>query len=351
VIDKSMNSWHSCLLEEDSTIAQAVASLNKSGLQIVIVHDQNKEFIGTITDGDIRRALLNKFTIDSSINSIINRSALTVNSLVPENTLKALMQERRIHQIPIVDVGKNILGLHLWDNLNQPSQISNTMVIMAGGKGSRLRPLTDNIPKPMIQVNNEPMLEKIILRAKSQGIMKFVLTLNYLADQIMEYFKDGSKFEVSISYIVEREPLGTAGSLKLLENMGDLPFLVTNADVLTDTNYVDLLNFHEINANDLTIAVKTHEWTNPFGVVKIDGLKVLEYIEKPMYSSTVNAGIYCLNPKVLNLMETNQYLDMSELIEKSLESRMSIGAYGLYEKWLDVGRKEDLQKANLEGSP
>lgn len=341
--------WHSCLLGLNSTISQVVESLNKSGFQIVIIRDKNKKFIGTITDGDIRRAILNGFTIENSITSLVNRSALTVDQKTARDEILLMMQEKRVHQVPIVDSTGNILGLHLWDQLSQPYKIDNTLVIMAGGKGSRLKPLTDKIPKPMIHVNNQPMLETIILRAKLQGFSNFVITINYLAEQIKTYFENGKKLGVNISYIEENQPLGTAGALKHLEKNQESPFIVSNGDVLTDTSFLDLLNFHNTHNHDLTIAVKTHEWTNPFGVVKTEGMKVVDYIEKPMNSSTINAGIYCLNPKILELMEIGKYLDMSDFIEKCLNSGLSVGAFALYEKWQDIGQKEDLDRANNAG--
>jgi dTDP-glucose pyrophosphorylase len=341
--------WHSCLLDLNSTISQVVESLNKSGFQIVIIQDNNEKFIGTITDGDIRRAILNGSKIENSITSIVNRSALTVNQKVTREQVLLMMQEKRVHQIPIVDTSGNVQGLHLWDRLSQPNKVENQMVIMAGGKGSRLKPLTDKTPKPMIEVNNQPMLEHIILRAKLQGFNNFVITINYLAEQIKTYFEDGKKFGVNISYIQENQPLGTAGSLKNLEKASQFPFVVSNGDVLTEINFVDLLNFHNAYNYDLTIAVKTYEWTNPFGVIKTEGMKVIDYVEKPINSSIINAGIYCVTPKILEFMEENKYLDMSDFIQKCLDSGLSVGAFALYEKWQDIGRKEDLHKANNEG--
>jgi dTDP-glucose pyrophosphorylase len=326
-----------------------VESLNKSGVQIVIILDKNEKFIGTITDGDIRRAILNGSTIDNSISSLVNRSSLTVDHKITREQILSIMQEKRIHQIPMVDSSGTVTGLHLWDQISQPSKIHNTVVIMAGGKGLRLKPLTEKTPKPMILVNNQPMLENIILRAKSQGFNNFVITINYLGEQIKTYFEDGKKFGVNISYIEENQPLGTAGGLKQLEKTHQFPFIVSNGDVLTDTSFLGLLNFHNAYNHDFTIAVKTHEWTNPFGVVKTEGTKVVSYIEKPINCVTINAGIYCLNPKVLNLMESDEYLDMSNFIQKCLESGLSVGAFALYEKWQDIGQKEDLDKANDTG--
>jgi len=330
-------------IASNSLIADAIQSLNKSGLQIVLLHDDKLRFLGTVTDGDIRRGLLRGLTINDSVSLIMNSTALTVAENISKIEILGLMRSNRIHQIPVIDKDLNILGLHLWDEISEPIKLSNVMVIMAGGVGSRLKPLTDSIPKPMLRVNNQPILEKILLKAKSQGLSKFIITINYLAEQIENYFKDGSSLDIDLKYFKEDSPLGTAGSLKKIEFINDLPILLTNGDVVTETNYVELLNFHSNNQLDLTIAVKSHEWINPYGVVKTDGIRVTNYIEKPSNLSLVNAGIYCLNPKIIDLIDAAKQFDMSELIVKCLDSKLNVGVFLLYEKWIDIGRQEDFQ--------
>jgi dTDP-glucose pyrophosphorylase len=336
-------------IASNSLIANAIQSLNKSGLQIVLVHDDKLRFLGTITDGDIRRGLLRGLTINDSLSLIMNSNALTVAENISKIEILELMRSKRIHQIPVIDKDLNILGLHLWNEISEPIKLSNIMVIMAGGVGSRLKPLTDSIPKPMLRVNNQPILEKILLKAKSQGLSKFVITINYLAEQIESYFKDGSNLDIEVKYFKEDSPLGTAGSLKKIEFTNDLPILLTNGDVVTETNYVELLNFHSNNQLDLTIAVKSHEWNNPYGVVKTDGIRVIDYIEKPSNISLVNAGIYCLNPKIIDLIDAAKQFDMSELIVKCLDSKLNVGVFLLYEKWIDIGRQEDFQLLKSQG--
>jgi len=326
-----------------SSIASAIQSLNKSGLKIVLVQDDKLKFVGTITDGDIRRGLLRGLTLTDSVVMIVNSAALTVDDNVSKTDILELMRAKKVYQIPVIDKELNIMRLHLWDEISEPIKLSNVMVIMAGGVGSRLRPLTDSVPKPMLRVNNQPILEKILLNAKSQGLSKFIVTINYLAEQIENYFKDGSNLDIEITYLKENLPLGTAGSLKIIKFTDDLPILLTNGDVVTETNYVELLNFHSNNKFDLTIAVKSHEWNNPYGVVETDGLKITNYIEKPSNVTLVNAGIYCLNPKVINLIDPDRQFDMSELITKCLNANLSVGAFVLYERWIDIGRQEDFQ--------
>jgi dTDP-glucose pyrophosphorylase/predicted transcriptional regulator len=332
-----------------SSIANAIQSLNKSGLKIVLVQDDKLKFVGTITDGDIRRGLLRGLTINDSVVMIVNSAALTVADNVSKIDILELMRAKKVYQIPVIDKDLNILGLHLWDEISEPIKLSNVMVIMAGGVGSRLKPLTNSVPKPMLRVNNQPILEKILLKAKSQGLSKFIVTINYLAEQIENYFKDGSNLDIEITYLKENLPLGTAGSLKMIKFTDDLPILLTNGDVVTETNYVELLNFHSDNKFDLTVAVKSHEWNNPYGVVKTDGIRVIDYIEKPSNVSLVNAGIYCLNPKIIDLIDTAKQFDMSELIVKCLDSNLNVGVFLLYEKWIDIGRQEDFQLLKSQG--
>ena len=260
-----------------SSIATAIQSLNKSGLKIVLVQDDKLKFVGTITDGDIRRGLLRGLTLNDSVVKIVNSAALTVDDNVSKIDILELMRAKKVYQIPVIDKELNIMRLHLWDEISEPIKLSNVMVIMAGGVGSRLKPLTDSVPKPMLRVNNQPILEKILLTAKSQGFSKFIVTVNYLAEQIENYFKDGSSLDIKVTYLKEILPLGTAGSLKIIKFTDDLPILLTNGDVVTETNYVELLNFHSNNKFDLTIAVKSHEWNNPYGVVETDGLKITNY--------------------------------------------------------------------------
>jgi dTDP-glucose pyrophosphorylase len=336
-------------IANNSLIANAIQSLNKTGLQIVIVHDDKLKFLGTVTDGDIRRGLLKGLTINDSVSLIMNSNALIVAENLSKNEILGLMRSKRIHQIPVINKDLNILGLHLWDQISEPVKLPNIMVVMAGGVGYRLKPLTDSTPKPMLRINNQPILEKILLKAKSQGLSKFIITINYLAEQIENYFSDGSNLDIDLKYFKEDSPLGTVGALKKIEFDNALPILLTNGDVVTEANYVELLNFHSNNQLDLTIAVKSHEWTNPYGVVKTDGIRVIEYIEKPTDISLVNAGIYCLNQKIIDLIEAAKQFDMSELIIKCLNSKLNVGVFPLYEKWIDIGRQEDFQLLKSQG--
>jgi NDP-sugar pyrophosphorylase family protein len=222
---------------------------------------------------------------------------------------------------------------------------NNTMVIMAGGKGTRLRPHTDNCPKPLLPIGGKPILEHIIARAKVSGFHRFVISLHYLGDMIKAHFGDGTKLGVSISYIEETIPMGTAGALSLLRDRLSAPFVVTNGDVLTDIDYGRLLDFHMSYAAQATMAVREHEWQNPFGVVRTDGIDIVTFEEKPIVKSHINAGVYALNPAVIQLLSPIDYCDMPTLFSLAKENSLRTIAYPMHEPWLDIGRPSDFEHA------
>jgi NDP-sugar pyrophosphorylase family protein len=245
----------------------------------------------------------------------------------------------------VVDEHKQVLGLHLWDQITTPQRRPNIMVIMAGGKGTRLHPHTENCPKPMLLLGDKPMLEHIINRAINNGFSHFMLAVHHLGHMIEDYFGDGSKLNVRIEYIREQTPLGTAGALGLLKSRPENPFLVTNGDVLTDINYGELLDFHTRNQAIGTMAVRTHEWQHPFGVVQTRGLDIVGFEEKPISRTHINAGVYVLAPEALNVMNAEEICDMPTLFERLQVDGKRTVAYPMHEPWLDVGRQSDYEKA------
>ncbi|AOP33679.1 nucleotidyl transferase [Leptospira tipperaryensis] len=338
--------WHSALLPFKSTIQDVIRNLDDSALQIALIISEDGLLIGTITDGDIRRGLLRGLDLNSPIDSIVFRESLVVTPQMSRDMVIQLMQANKIHQLPIVDERRKVVGLYLWDEILAPSQRPNTFVIMAGGKGTRLLPHTENCPKPLLPVAGKPMLEHIIQRAKAEGFHKFLIAIHYLGHMIEEYFGDGSRFEVEIEYIKEEEALGTAGALSLIKNPPLEPFIVTNGDVMTDIHYGELLDFHIRHGATATMAVRLHEWQHPFGVVRTKGVDIVGFEEKPVYRSHVNAGIYTLNPSALLSLENRTHCDMPTLFARlSLEAHRTI-VYPMHEPWMDVGRPDDLEKIN-----
>jgi dTDP-glucose pyrophosphorylase len=338
-------SWRKALLGADATLQQAIRNLDESALQIILIAAPDGGLVGTLTDGDIRRGLLRGLRLDSPIESIIQRSPLVVPPNLDRSTVMQFMRSNRFHQLPVVDEQRQIVGLHLWDDLVMPGSRPNLMVIMAGGQGTRLRPHTENCPKPLLPVGGKPMLEHIIERAKGEGIRHFVLAIHYLGHMIEAHFGDGSRWDVSIEYLREDAPLGTAGAIGLMREPPQAPFIVTNGDVLTDIRYAELLDFHDRNAAVATMAVRLHEWQHPFGVVRIKGGEIVGFEEKPIARTHINAGIYALDPAVLTCLQAGERCDMPTLFERAAQRGMRTVAYPMHEPWLDVGRLDDYTKA------
>lgn len=343
-IDIKQN-WQVSLLSESGTIGEAIRNLNVSGLQIVLVVSSDGVLQGTVTDGDIRRSLIRGSTINSSIQSAVFRDSLVLPMHFDREQALKLMQANRIRQLPVVDASRRVVDLQSWDDLLEPTQRSNLMVIMAGGQGIRLRPYTANCPKPMLLVGDKPLLEHIIERAKSEGFGHFLISIHYLGHIIEEYFGDGSRWQVNIEYLREEAPLGTAGAIHAINKKIDRPFIVANGDVLTDIRYGELLDFHCRYSANATMAVRMHEWQHPFGVVLTSGLDIVGFDEKPIERSYVNAGLYVLEPSVLEVLEGGKHVDMPSLFMILKERGLRTIVYPTHEAWHDVGREEDLIKA------
>lgn len=337
--------WRATLLPADATVQSAIRNLDASSLQIALVIASDGTLLGALTDGDIRRGLLRGLDLNSPVDSIMNREPLVVPPQLSRDTALQLMRANKIHQLPVVDERRRVLGLHVWDELLTPAARSNVMVIMAGGQGRRLRPLTETCPKPLLPVAGKPMLEHIIERARADGFRRFVLSVGYLGHMIEEYFGDGGRWKVRVEYIREDSPLGTAGALSLLSPRPNEPLLVTNGDVLTDIRYDELLDFHCHHGAAATMAVRLYEWQHPFGVVHTNGVDIDSLEEKPVTRNHVNAGIYVLEPKTLNVLSDGEQCDMPTLFNRVQGRSWRTIVYPMHEPWLDVGRVGDLERA------
>jgi dTDP-glucose pyrophosphorylase len=341
-------SWRTSLVPIGASIQQAINSLEVSCTQVVLVVSEINKLVGTITDGDIRRGLLKGLNLDSSIEEVMYRNPMVVPPDIGRELVLQLMYANKIHQLPVVDREGVVVGLHLWESIVSPTAIDNPMVIMAGGRGTRLGSHTENCPKPMLEVGGKPMLQHIIERAVADGFQNFIISLHYLGNMIEEYFGDGNKWGVSIDYLREDLPLGTAGCLSIISNELRVPFVVTNGDVLTDIRYSDILDFHVRHNAIATMAVRQYEMQNQFGVVKTKGVEIEGFEEKPIYRSHINAGIYVLNPVALSHLETKQYCDMPILFERIKMKAGRTIVYPMHEPWLDVGRPDDLVLAQKQ---
>jgi dTDP-glucose pyrophosphorylase len=338
--------WRRAILPANSTIEHAIRNLEQAAIRIVLVVNEAHELEGTLSDGDIRRGLLKGLNLNSPIKSVIHRNALVVPPDMGRELVLQLMVANKIQQIPVVNEQHHVVGLHLWDEITTPPVRPNLMVIMAGGMGKRLRPHTENCPKPLLAVAGKPMLEHIIERAKLEGFSHFVLAIHYLGHMIEDYFGHGERLGVRIDYLREQSPLGTAGALGLLNPRPETPFVVTNGDVITDIRYGELLDFH-IRYNAIaTMAVRVHEWQHPFGVVQTQGVDIVGFEEKPVARSHINAGVYALEPDALSSLAADAHCDMPILFERLQAKAKRTVAYPMHEPWLDVGRPDDLRLAN-----
>ncbi len=341
--------WRRAILALDATIEQAIRNLDMVAIKIVLVVDAAGALVGTVSDGDIRRGLLRGLGVGSPIAEVIHRNALVVPPEMGRELVRQLMVANKIQQIPVIDERHCVVGMHLWDELAAPAERPNLMVIMAGGMGKRLRPHTENCPKPLLPVAGRPMLEHIIERARGEGFRRFALAVHYLGHMIEEHFGDGSRLDVRIDYLREQEPLGTAGALSLLEPRPSAPFIVTNGDVLTDIRYGELLDFHVSHGAVATMAVRAYEWQHPYGVVHTRGVDIVGFEEKPVSRSHINAGVYALEPAALDLLERGRQFDMPTLFERLQAAARRTVAYPMHEPWLDVGRPTDLEQARAAG--
>ena len=301
-------------LKANDSVLNVINNINNSHYQICFIVDDQGSLIGSIADGDIRRGLIEGHSIDSLASQIMNPNPISILATQNERQAQTIMSANQIKQLPVVNEDHQLVGLHLMDQILNLALKENSILIMAGGFGKRMMPLTENLPKPMLKVAGKPILEHIILNAKAQGFRKFIISLHYLGNLIIDHFGDGSNLDISIQYIHESEPLGTAGAMALIDPLPNLPFIVTNGDIITDVNYANLLHFHESNKSQATMAIKKYELQNPYGVVNTKGLEITSFEEKPIQISYVNAGIYALNPSSLKYLKVNVPCDMPEFL-------------------------------------
>jgi dTDP-glucose pyrophosphorylase len=341
--------WQQAILPLESTIEETIRNLDQVAIKIVLVVNSSGALVGTVSDGDIRRGLLRGLGMVNLIDEVMNRNAMVVTPQMSRELVRQLMVANKVQQVPVINENHQVIGLHLWDEIGAPVERDNLMVIMAGGMGKRLRPFTENCPKPLLPVAGKPMLEHIIERAHGEGFYRFALSIHYLGHMIEEYFGNGSRFGVQIDYLREQAPRGTAGALSLLDPTPSSPFIVTNGDVLTDIRYGELLDFHVSHSAAATMAVRAYEWQHPYGVVHTRGVEVVGFEEKPVSRSHINAGVYALEPSALNLLVHDQQCDMPTLFERLQGADRRTVAYPMHEPWLDVGRPMDLEKARATG--
>ncbi|PID78219.1 MAG: alcohol dehydrogenase [Deltaproteobacteria bacterium] len=342
-----MVDWKKVAVKPDYSIKKVVDIIDKSAMQIALVTDDKERLLGTVTDGDIRRGLLKGVELDSKIELIANKNPHIATSKMNDFAIKALMKRFSIKQLPVVDESSRLINLIISESLGQNLK-ENPVVIMAGGLGTRLRPLTRDCPKPLLKIGGKPILEIILDNFISEGFDNFYFSINYKGQMIRDYFGNGSNFGVSIKYIEEDKKLGTAGSLSLLRDSFEKPMIVMNGDLLTKVNFGQLLDFHKENNHSSTMCVRNYEIQIPYGVVNIDGSILNSIEEKPVHKFFVNAGIYVLNPELVKFIPQNKYYDMTDLFRDIVEKKMKTGVFPIKEYWVDIGRLQDFETANYE---
>lgn len=343
-----MNRWKDVLISPTTSILEAIKIIDTTALQIALVVDESNRLLGTLTDGDVRRAILKETSLTDPVQTIMYHEFTFVSRTETRENILTLMKEKQFHQIPVLDENRCIVGLELLDELLSIKKRDNMVVLMAGGLGTRLGSLTKECPKPLLKVGNKAVLETIIDNCKEYGFHRFAISINYKAEMIHNYCGDGRQWGVEISYIRENKRLGTAGALGLLQVTPDLPILVMNADVLTKVNFQHLLDFHDDHQSVATMCVREYDFQVPYGVVKIDKQRLLGIEEKPVHRFFVSAGIYVLNPEVLDFVPKDEYFDMPILFEKMLEQKIETSVFPIREYWLDIGKLDDFERANGE---
>ncbi len=334
----------SCV-DSKAVIRVALQALSDTGVQIVLVLDEDKKLIGTVTDGDIRRGMLKGKTLDDSVTVILNPSPRKLLDGAEPTSASEYMRIQDIRHLPIVDEDGKLLRMYMTRPVNQHKVSNIPVVIMAGGLGSRLRPLTDNCPKPMLELGGKPILERILVSLVAQGFTQYYFSVNYLADIIENYFGDGRRWGVNIQYLHEPKRLGTAGALGAITEAIDTPMIVQNGDLITDLNYCDLVESHIKGGYGATMGVRRIHTPVPYGVVEIDGDLITGLVEKPNIEHNINAGIYCLSANVHQNIAKDTYLDMPTLFENLADDKQACSAYQIIGTWLDIGNQDELARA------
>ena len=335
-------------LSINSTIKDALQTINNGGLQIAIVVDENDALVGTVTDGDIRRGLLNGLDLNSSVSLVVHKSPSIASVGDTKESILKIALAKKLHKIPLVDELGKLVGIEDIEDIIKPVGKTNRVILMVGGLGTRLRPLTQDTPKPMLKVGNKPILQTIVEKFAEYGFVNITMCVNFNASISRDYFGDGKEFGVNIDYVLEQKRMGTAGALSLLKERPSEPFFVMNGDLLTNVNFEHIFNYHTLHKATATMCVIEYDYEVPYGVVKMNDNKITAIAEKPVQKFFVSAGIYMLSPEILDLIPQDEFYDMPTLFEKAIAQDKNVISFPIHEYWIDIGRLEEYQKANEE---
>lgn len=341
----AMKNWKNITIKPATKIMEAIKKIDSGSVQIVLVVDEDQRLLGTVTDGDVRRGILKGVALTDRVVQIMNDRPTVAKASDNKEVVLTLMSRKKLRQIPIVDDANRVVGLEILDEILEPHCRDNLVVLMAGGLGSRLKPLTDDCPKPLLKICGKPILESILENLIEYGFSRFSMAVNYKANMVEDHFGDGSNWGVEISYIREKKPLGTAGALRFVPET-EKPIIVMNGDVLTKINFQLLVDFHEEHKPAATMCVREYNLQVPYGVAQIDNQQLIGIDEKPIQRFLVSAGIYILEPEVLSLIPANRVFDMPTLFQKLAEQKSRVSVFPVREYWLDIGHMDDLERAN-----
>jgi dTDP-glucose pyrophosphorylase/predicted transcriptional regulator len=340
-----LRDWQNIFIQASASIHEAIKKMTINRLQICLVVNGENGLLGTVTDGDIRCGILKGLSLDNPVDEIMNSTPTVAGQFEERHQILNTMRLKKILQIPIVDEQGRVIGLETLNEILNPAEQENIVVLMAGGMGTRLKPLTNDCPKPMLSIGNKPILETIINNFVEFGFKRFYLSVNYMADMVTSYFGDGSRFGLDIRYIHEDQKMGTAGALGHLPVRPSSALLVMNADLITKINFNNLLSFHKQHSSRATMCVREYDFQVPYGVVQLEGNRFIGIEEKPVKRFFVNAGIYVLEPDVLDYVPSNTYFDMPQLFEHIALDHKNISVFPISEYWLDIGQMNDYMRA------
>jgi dTDP-glucose pyrophosphorylase len=335
-------------IQKNTSIREGMRVIDDGGLRIALVVDEAQQFFGVITDGDIRRGLLAGYNLDAAVSLIANRNPIIGREGETMQALKQRAQKASVNLIPILSDTKKVLRLIILNEVRIIPPRANRVVLMAGGLGTRLRPLTETVPKPMLRVGNKPILEHIIENLKRSGLVEIDMCVSYKSHVIQDYFQDGAQFGVNITYLEEETRMGTAGALQLLARRPTGPFIVMNGDLLTNMDFTTMLEYHESERAFGTMGVREFEYQVPYGVVQVDQNQIKSIQEKPVQTCLVSAGIYVLSPEAISLIPKGEYFDMPDLFTRIIEAQHRAVSFLIKDYWLDIGRISDYEKAQAE---
>lgn len=336
------------LLHKDSDIWDAVKLIQGNALQTALVVDDNRKLLGIVTDGDIRRAILDRMDFNANVAKVMNSKPTVATMEMDISEIRKLMKEKVIHLMPVIDADNIVVDIVFFTDVMNGASVDTPVVLMAGGIGSRLKELTKDRPKPLLNVGNKPLLETILENFIEQGFVNFYFSVNYKSEQIEGFFGDGSRYGVKINYLHEDKALGTAGALYMLPEDISYPVIIMNGDILTKVDFKKLIKFHRKSNSVATMAVRRYTEKIPYGVIVSDNDRIKKIQEKPEKDYNVNAGIYILGEDAIKRIPKNEFYNMTQLFEDMINAGDIVSQYEINDYWIDIGKIEDFEKANMD---